>query len=282
MISVPNAARAAAVLLALLPASVPGQQHSLPIDSAVPAPPLPYAPFADLVLAAPVIVDAAIHGTTRIKGPEAANVEPGHARLYVEADVQALIRGGHPLPPRIGYLLDVPLDAHGGLPRLNKLRVLLFARQVAGAPDQIQLVRRDAQKRWSPEADALVRRITGEVLTADPPPEISGITHAFHMPGALPGEGETQVFLQTPDNRPVSLSIASKPDQPRTWTVALSEIVDQAQPPPARGTLLWYRLACGLPRELPDAAVADSAPGDADVARDDYRFVMQSLGPCDR
>ncbi|MGH6616404.1 hypothetical protein [Sphingomonas sp.] len=239
----------------------------------------PYAVFADLVLAAPVIVDAAIRSTTRIKGPEALNVPAGSARLYVEADVQALIRGAAPLPPRIGYLLDVPIDSRGKLPNLRKFRVLLFARAVAGTAGQIQLVRPDAQRAWTPGADELTRRITTETLAADAPPTVTGIGNAFHTPGNLPGEGETQIFLTTADSRPVSLNITRRPGEQRRWSVSLSDVVEQAAPPPAHDTLLWYRLACALPAALPNTAQDGE---DAAIAREDYQFVIESLGPCDR
>ncbi|HYZ48303.1 MAG TPA: hypothetical protein VE567_05345, partial [Sphingomonas sp.] len=59
-------------------------------------------------------------------------------------------------------------------------------------------------------------------------------------------------------------------------------IVDEAAKPPARDTLLWYRLACGLPRALPDEAVADLDGAAAEAARADYGYVLEQLGPCTR
>lgn len=52
-----------------------------------------YATVAGLVLGAPLILDARIRSAVRIKGAEAANVAPGRARFYIEADVTALILG---------------------------------------------------------------------------------------------------------------------------------------------------------------------------------------------
>ena len=196
--------------------------------------------------------------------------------------MSALIRGTGALPPRIGYLLDVPVDTRGKLPKLVKARVLLFARKAAGALGQLQLVRPDAQRNWTPALDELTRRIVTEIVAADAPPAITGIGNAFHVPGALPGEGETQIFLTTKDNRPVSLSILRRPGEQRRWSVALSEVVDEGAKPPARDTLLWYRLACFLPPALPASGPASGLAGDADAAtaRDDYRFVVESLGSC--
>jgi hypothetical protein len=241
-----------------------------------------YADTADLVLAAPLVVDAAIRSATRIKGPEAAGATPGTARFYIEADVVALIRGTTAIPPRIGYLADVPLDSRGRVPKLKKLRVLLFARPVEGRPDQVQLVKPDAQRDWTPAAEAQTRAIVQAALASDAPPVVTGVGNAFHVAGSLPGEGETQIFLTTADNRPVSLSILRRPGEQPRWAVALSEIVDDAAAPPQRDTLLWYRLACTLPPALPDRSTASLAPVDATAAQDDYRFVIDRLGPCGR
>ncbi|MEG3088646.1 hypothetical protein [Sphingomonas sp. PB4P5] len=260
----------------------PAAAQQQPVNPAFTAPSPPYPVYADLVLAAPVIVEAAIRSTTRIKGPEAAAVPPGRVRLYVEADVLALIRGPQALPPRIGYLLDVLPDSRGKLPNLKRLRVLLFARAVAGSASQLQLVRPDAQRTWTPGAGELARRITTEAVAASAPPEVTGIGNAFHVAGTLPGEGETQIFLTTADGRPVSLGIARMPDAPRRWGVSLADVVDQRGAPPPRDTLLWYRLACALPATLPDSALASTEPADAEIARDDYRFVMEELGACER
>ncbi len=247
-----------------------------------PAPRAPYADLADLVLAAPVIVDATVRSTARIKGEEAARVPPGLIRLYVTADVAALVRGADGLAPRIGYLVDLPLDPRGRPPKLNKARLLLFARVVPGAGDQLQLVAPDAQLPWTAATDATVRAIATEAVSTDAPPEVTGIGNAFHVPGALPGEGETQIFLRTADERPVSLSVLRRPGEEPRWAVALSEIVDESAAPPRAETLLWYRLACGLPSALPSAATASLEPRDAGIAAEDYRFVLDRLGPCGR
>ncbi|WP_375420351.1 hypothetical protein [uncultured Sphingomonas sp.] len=241
-----------------------------------------YADLADLVIAAPVIADATIRSATLIKGPEAANVTPGHARFYAEADVAALIRGLDGIAPRIGYVVDVPLDARAKPPKLKKQRVLLFARPVSGSPGQVQLVGASAQLAWSADSDARTRRIAGELAAAEAPPAITGVGNAFHVPGALPGEGETQIFLTTADNRPVSLSILRRPGEQPRWAVALSEIVDEAAAPPARDTLLWYRLACTLPAALPERSTASLEAADASVAREDYAVVIAALGACGR
>lgn len=239
-----------------------------------------YAEVAGLVLDSPVILDAQVRSAVRIKGEEAANVAPGRTRFYVEADVLALIRAPGAMPTRVGYLVDAPLDARGRAPKLNKRRVLLFARPVSGQTTMVQLTTLDSQRDWSAEFDALVRRVAREVLAPNAPPAVTGLGNAFHVPGTLPGEGETQIFVQTATGDPISLSILRRPGEQRRWAVALGEIVDDAAAAPERDTLLWYRLACGLPRALPPASTANEDPANAALAREDYQFVLEQLGPC--
>lgn len=241
-----------------------------------------YADLADLVLSAPVIADVTIRSATAIKGAEAVGVAPGHQRFYIEADVGTLIRGSGGLPARIGYLFDAATDARGRAPRLKKMRVLIYARRVPNAADQLQLVAPDAQLPWTPDTEQRSRTIVRDALSTDAPPVITGVGNAFYVPGSLPGEGETQIFLTTANNRPVSLSVLRRPGEERRYAVALSEIVDESAAPPARDTLLWYRLACALPESLPDRSTASLGPENAQAAREDYRFVLQKLGPCGR
>jgi hypothetical protein len=263
-------------LTAAAPQPAESTQNSGVAASVLPS----YATVARLVIGAPLIVDARVRSAARIKGAEAANVAGGHARFYVEADVQALIRGPEGLPARIGYVVDVPLDGRGREPRLKKQRVLVFARAVPARPDQVQLTAANSQQNWTPELDGLVRTITREALAADAPPAVTGVGNAFHVPGSLPGEGETQVFLQTATGAPVSLQVLRRPGEQPRWAVSLGDIVDEAGGPPAPNSLLWYRLACGLPRELPAASLEAGAAENAAVAREDYAMVLQALGPC--
>lgn len=266
-------------LIAVTPFTAAAQQ---PAAGAYPAPALSYAETADLVIASPIVLDATIASAVRIKGAEAANVPPGFMRFYIEADVGALIRGPGAIPPRVGYVLDAPVGPGGRAPKYRKARVLLFARPVPGDPTQIQLTGPDSQRAFDPELDSLTRRISSELVSPDAPPVVTGVGNAFHVAGSLPGEGETQVFLTTQDNRPVSLNILRRPGEEPRWAVALSEIVDDSAGPPQRDTLLWYRLACALPRALPARSTQALEPADAAIAQQDYRFVLQQLGPCRR
>jgi hypothetical protein len=60
----------------------------------------------------------------------------------------------------------------------------------------------------------------------------------------------------------------------------LSEVVTDTVGEIRRDTLLWYRLACSLPATLPESSLAGVEPADADIAREDYRFVLEQLGSC--
>ncbi len=265
---------------AALTASAPAIAQPTQI-AAQSAPALPsYAALTTQILGAPLVIDARIRSASRVKDAEATGLSPGRARFYIEADVTALIRGTAAMPTRIVYLADVPLDARGRPPKLKKMRVLLFARLITGQTDQVQLTGVDSQREWSPALDAQVRGIVREILAPDAPPAITGIGNAFHVPGSLPGEGETQIFLTTAAGLPVSLQILRRPGEQTRWSVSTGDIVDESAGAPPKDTLLWYRLACGLPAQLPVSAIDHEEPANARTAREDYAIVKRELGPC--
>lgn len=251
--------------------------------------PYSYADIADLATIAPMAIHARIHKVAALKPAQAPGLKAGLARFYVEADVISLIRGTGPLAARITYLVDLPLDAGGKPPKLKRKQpVLLFARPVAGptpgtnSTGSVRLVAPDAQLPWDPATEAKLRAILTEVVKPGAPPAITGIGNGFHVPGTLPGEGETQLFLDTKTGEPVSLTILTAPDGSRRWAAAFGEIVDESAAVPARETLAWYRLACGLPRDLPLSKLAGTAPEDRRKAASDYAVVLGALGECTR
>lgn len=239
-----------------------------------------YAQLVRFALEGNIVLDATIRSAARIAPAEATGLAPGHVRFYVTADVGALIRASGPLPARVGYLVDMPFDPRGRAPNLKRQRVIGFARPVAGRPDQVQLLAPDAQFPWTPALDQRVRAVVREVLAPGAPPAVTGIGNAFHVPGTLPGEGETQIFLKTADGNPVSLLILRRPGETRRWALSLGDIIDEAGGAPQRDTLAWYRLACGLPPVLPDLSLQSQEADNAAIAREDYDFVRQQLGQC--
>lgn len=266
-----------ALLALLLPVALSAESPAVPARSA-----LTYADLADLAVEAPVAAHVKISQAIELKEERAASVPPGKSRFYVEADVVSLIRG-QGLPASIRYLADMSRDSAGKSPKLRKKsEFLILAAPVPGRPGEIQLVAPDAQLAWSPALADRIRTILREASAADAPPRIIGVGKAFHVPGSLPGESETQLFLLAAGGRPISLSVLRRPGEQPRWAVALGEIVDEAAAPPAPDTLLWYRLACGLPRDLPPASFADADAGNVEAIRADYGLVLDRLGPCIR
>lgn len=243
------------------------------------------ATYADLVSLAegtPLVLRARITDQATLKPERAPNVAPGFARLYVEAQTQALLAGRVPVGESLRYLVDVPLDAKGRAPKLRKQEVLLFARPVTGRPREIQLVDPRAQLAATPELEARLRPILEQLASADRPPVVTGVRDALSIAGTLVGESETQLFLDTENDGPVSITVVRRPGMDPRWGVSWTEIVDQAARPPRGDTLEWYRLACALPRSLPSEANLSRDGESRARAAEDYAYVIGRLGPCPR
>ena len=258
---------------------------SSPVSPQAPESPpvLAFADLADLALAAPVIAHVRIAQATSLSLREAGPAPPGFRRFLLEADAMALIRGANATPVRLSWLADLPIDARGrAQPPRRRSEYLLLAAPVAGRPGELRLVARDSMVAYDPATAAIVRDIVREALAADSPPRITGAGRAFHVTGSLPGESETQVFLETHDSRPVSLIVLRRPGEEPKWSVALGEMVDEAAAPPRPETLLWYRLACFLPGTLPMSSIAESSAAEAAAIARDYRLFLERLGPCRR
>jgi len=270
------------ILLGLSPATSAQAPLDLPPSFAIEADTASYADIADLVVISPLIVDVTIRNVRKLSAEQSAGVPASFERTLVEADVMALIRGQGGITPRVRFLLDVPKNAKGKIPKLQKQRMYLFGRQVTGRPGEIQLARPNALALFSTTNDALVRAITKEAVQVDAPRRITSVSSAFHSAGTILGEGETQIFLKTDSDQPLSLTILSRPGQQRQWAVSTAEVIDASATAPQRFTLLWYRLACGLPRALPSDRVEGASNADTARAHADYKFVIDSLGPCGR
>lgn len=257
-----------------------------PIESQpvpVPSERLTYADLADLSLAAPVVAHVRVRDADALDPRDAPNLPPGRRRFLVEADIVALIRGAGGLPAQLSYLVDLANDSRGRPARLRRGdELLVLAGRVPNRPAELRLVAPDAQLPYAPETAERLRAILRDSSAADAAPRLTGIGRAFHVEGSLPGEGETQIFLQAAGDRPISLNILRRPGEQPRWSVALSEIVDEAATPPAPETLLWYRLACTLPARLPPQSLSEAAPDEARAIQADYRLVLDGLGPCAR
>jgi hypothetical protein len=272
-----------AVTGAFAQVSAPPKTGATPaIAYAVQAEGAAYADIADLVTIAPVIIDAQIAKTTKVPPEQSVGVPANLQRMLIEAKVIALIRGEGGVMPVVKFLLDVPKDAKGKIPKLKKARFFMMASQVVGRPGEIRLVRPAALVSYSPANDAMVRAITKEAVLIDAPQKITGIASAFYSPGTVIGDGETQIFLTTEKNQPFALSISSRAGQPKKWSVSTSEVIEESAMAPTRYTLMWYRLACGLPPSLPAEKVESAESDNAARAQADYQHVLAALGPCGR
>ncbi|MDG6080030.1 hypothetical protein E3U23_12615 [Erythrobacter litoralis] len=241
-----------------------------------------YADLVELAERAPLVIRAEVRDQARVKAERAPGLAPGHARLYVEAQTRSLLAGTVPVGESLRYLVDLPLTAKGKVPKLKKQEVLLFARPVAGRPGEIQLVDMGAQMRYDPALEARLRPILAELVASNTPPIITGVSEALAVEGTLVGESETQLFLDTESDGPVSVTIVRRPGQAPRWGVSWTEIVDQSASAPQRNTLAWYRLACSLPQTLPADAVLSQDDAARELAQRDYAFVIEELGPCER
>jgi hypothetical protein len=249
---------------------------------AVPAQGAAYADIADLVTISPLILDAQIRKVTSLPDIQAVGVPANIQRVLVDADVTSLIRGTDGFAAKARFLLDVPKNNKGKIPKLQKRRYFLLGSKVSGSPGTIKLSKPDALVEWSPANDVTLRAITREAVQIDAPEAVTGVSGAFHSQGTVLGEGETQIFLRTASGQPISVSILSRPGQSKRWAVSTGDVIDESAIAPAKDTLLWYRLACGLPRTLDARLVESSEAKDIASAQADYRFVMESLGPCSR
>lgn len=260
-------------------------QTSLPNSPAPFSNPADAATYADLTMLAEksqMVVRVEIRRQIEVERERSPGLAPGFVRLYIEARTLALVAGNSAVGESLNYLVDVPLDERGKVPKLKKREMLLFADPVPSRPGTIQLTGKYAQLAYSPALEERLRPILTALVARDKPPVVTGIADALAVQGTLTGESETQIFLETEDRSPVSITVLRRPGQQPVWGVSWGEIIDSSSRPPQRSTLRWYRLACALPQGLPPRANLASDPESRRLAEADYRFVMQQLGPCER
>ncbi len=244
--------------------------------------PYSYAQAADLAQGAPAILIGRIRSVAPVRAERAPGLRPGTARYYLDVQATTLIRGEAGLAQRLGMLIDLPEPNSRTIVRAMKGKSFAFFGTGTAGGTQFQLVDSEALLPWTPGVEAQLRSIASELVAPDAPPAIRSVVDAFHVRGTVAGESETQIFLATATGRPVSLSVIRRPGQEPHFGAALGEIIDEAASVPPRDTLLWYRLACGLPATLPAAASAKLEPTDVAAARADYAAFLAQLGTCDR
>lgn len=268
--------KAVAIAVLTIAPNAAAQQKTSPVVSST----YEYADLADLALAAPVTAHVKVKSAQRLSKELSVGVRPGFVRQLVTADVIALIKATEEVPKRLRYLVDLPIDSRGKTEKLTKTESLIFA---AGAgPATFRLVAPDAQIRWTPDNARIVRAILSEAAKADAPPVVKGVSSAFHSEGSIPGEGETQIFLTSPEEKPVSLTVQRRAGETPRWFVSQGEVVDEGTSQPKPNSLLWYRIACTLPPSVPIAAVDGQAPETVAKIEADYKLVLEGLGRCNR
>ncbi|MEP1421944.1 MAG: hypothetical protein ABJK59_09265 [Erythrobacter sp.] len=241
-----------------------------------------YADLVGLAERSDMVIKVEIRRQIAVEPERAPGLEPGFTRLYIEARTLALISGSSALGESLVFLVDVPLNAKGKPEKYKKREMILFADQVPGRRGSVRLTGKQAMLDYSPALEARLRPILTDLAGRDVAPLISGIGDALAVQGTLVGESETQIFVETKDRSPVSITVLRRPGQPISWGVSWGEIIDSAARAPARETLRWYRLACSLPDSLPSSANLARDPEMRRLAEADYRFVLEQLGQCSR
>ena len=258
---------------------------ALPVAGAAGPVAAPVATYADLVAlsdSAPLVLKLIVRRVAPVEPARAPDVRTGWVRLYVEAEPMGVLRGPQVLLPVLRYLLDAPLDARGRPPQLKKQVVLVYARPVEADQGKLQLVAPDAQLPWDAELEARARKVLADLAAPGAPGHVSGVREAMFVPGDLAGAGETQIFLDTQNGTPASITVVHVPGQPARWSASFTEVVDSSGSPPPPETLAWYRLACFLPDTLPDGANVSEGEAERGVAAADYAMVRAGLGACVR
>ncbi len=93
--------------------------HVAPAQAAV-------ADIARLVSRSDVILRGTISKAQKLNAKESPGLAPHHVRFLVRADVAALIMAPDIVDTRVQYLIDIPRDSRGKLPKLTRMPVLLF------------------------------------------------------------------------------------------------------------------------------------------------------------
>jgi hypothetical protein len=245
-------------------------------------PELTFADLARLVETAPTIAVVEISDQATVEPERSPGLAAGDVRLYLEARTEALLAGRSAVGESLTFLADRALMPNGKAPRLKKQRFILFADTVPGAPGQLQLVDPKAMVPAEPVLTDRLRAVIAAFAAPELPPQVTGVRDVISVPGNLTGESETQMFVETASGAPVSLSVVRRPGMEPSWGVSWSEIVDASARPPQPETVEWYRLACSLPAELPRDAFLQQEGPSQQQAREDYRYILEQLGPCER
>ena len=241
--------------------------------------------YVDLVewgLQADIVAIVLVEDQIAFPEERAPDVPPSQIRLYIESLTQNLLAAPGAIPETMVFVVDQPRDFEGDAPDLEERRVLVFGDQSRTQTGAVQLLASHTMLPAGPRIEARVRRVLAQLAAADAPSAGTGVRDVISVPGNLAGESETQMFVETEDGAPVSLTVIRRPGMRPQWGVSMGEIVDAAARPPQPETLDWYRFACFLPKELPADSFLQGDRASQQRARADYALVLRELGPCDR
>ncbi len=239
-----------------------------------------YDDIMGITLESELVVDIIVRKIKNLPDSQTIGVRSNRKRILIIGEVQSLIRGKNGLNSQVQFLFDAPIDSRGKIPKLKKMRFIAFGRHVAGSSDFIRLSRTASMLKYNDRMNNMVRSIIREIIADNAPQKILSISSAFHSPGTIIGEGETQIFLNTEFGQPMAISVTSKQGQNRRWSVSTTEVIDINATEPSRLSLLGYRLACSLPKALNPSIIESDNQENREKAISDYILVLDSVGPC--
>ena len=241
-----------------------------------------YADLVTMAMEADTVAVVTVEDQIPYPAERAPDVPPSRVRLYVEALTQSLLAAPQGVGEELTFVVDQERTPDGDAPDLEERPFLLFGDLSRSQPGAIQLISSDSMLPAGPQIEQRVRRVLTQLAAADTPPTITGLRDVISVPGNLAGESETQMFVETESGDPVSLTVIRRPGMTPEWGVSLGELVDASATPPEPETLAWYRFACFLPRELPDDSFLQRDRVSQEQARQDYAYILDQLGPCER
>ncbi len=239
-----------------------------------------YDALTNITLESPLVADIIVTKVKKLPETQTIGVPANRKRILIIAELQSLIRAQKGLNSEIKFLFDAPLDSRGKMPKLKKQRFLVFGSNVNNRPDFIKLTHTASMLPYSQDDNNVLRNIIRSIIASDAPQKIVSISSAFHSPGTIIGEGETQIFLNTEFGQPIAISVVSKRGESQRWSVSTSEVIDINASEPTRNSLLGHRLACGLPNSLSNENIEASNAQDRRKAAADYDYVRKALGNC--
>ncbi len=282
----PALAALASVVLAACSTSLPAQVRGndrTPQSTELGAAQQPtYADLVTFALEAELSAIVMVEDQTAYRPERVPDVPPGRVRLYLESLTRNLLSGPAGVGESLIFVTDTNRDTDGDAPDWEERSFVIFADLVRARPGEVQLVSSRAMFPHGPVIEERVRRVLRQLASADLPPEITGVRDIISVPGNLAGESETQMFVETTNGAPVSLTVVRRPGRSPQWGVSLGEIVDTTLRAPEAESLAWFRFACFLPKDLPEDAFLQSDRESRNRAREDYAFVLQELGECER